>query len=254
MVLRLAALLVPAARAAVLLAGLVLIFAFDRPVAEAQPQTAVDLHLILAVDASGSVNMRRFELQKLGYVAAFRNPRVLAAVRSGPHQAIAVTLFQWTGPTLQKLAVPWLRVSDEASIATLATAIEQAPRQLFGGGTSISGAIDHAMTLFPLSPFRDGRRVIDISGDGANNRGRPATSARDEAVAAGVTINGLPVLEIEPGLDELYRSNVIGGPNAFMIPAETFEEFADAILRKLILEIAAPQELPVKVQASLPPR
>lgn len=208
---------------------------------------AVDLQLVLAVDASGSVNARRFELQKLGYVAAFRNPRVLRAIHSGPQQAIAVTLVQWTGPAMQVQAVPWMHVADEASIGALAAAIERAPRQLFGGGTSISGAIDHALTMFAQSPFRDGRRVIDVSGDGANNRGRPAENARDEAVAAGITINGLPVLEVEPNLAEFYRRNVIGGPNAFMIPAETFEEFADAILRKLILEIAAAPNLPLMV-------
>ena len=138
----------------------------------------------------------------------------------GPNQAIAVTMVQWTGPTLQVQVVGWTLVGDEESAAAFAAAIERAPRQLFSGGTSISGAIDHAMTLFPQSPFRGGRRVIDISGDGSNNRGRPVTLARDEAIAAGVGINGLPILALEPDLDRYYQDNVIGGPGAFVVAAE----------------------------------
>ena len=103
------------------------------------------------------------------------------------------------------------------------------------------------MRLLAASGFTGGRRVIDISGDGANNRGRPATDARDEAVATGITINGLPILELEPRLDEHYRQNVIGGPNAFMVEARSFEEFADAVLKKLVTEIAAPGRLPLRV-------
>jgi hypothetical protein len=208
-------------------------------VAAAAAQTAVDLELVLAVDASGSVDQIRFELQKRGYVAAFRHARVLEAIRSGPHQAIAVTMVQWTGPTLQVQVAPWTFVGDEESAAAFASAIERAPRQLFSGGTSISGAIDYAMTLFPNSPFRASRRVIDISGDGSNNRGRSVTTARDEAVAAGVGINGLPILALEPDLDRYYRDYVIGGPGAFVIVARDYETFADAILKKLITEIAS---------------
>jgi Protein of unknown function (DUF1194) len=202
-------------------------------------QTAVDLQLVLAVDASGSVDQIRFELQKRGYVAAFRHPRVLQAVRSGPNRAIAVTMVQWTGPALQVQVVGWTRLGDEETAAAFAAAIERTPRQLFGGGTSISGAIDHAATLFPISPFRASRRVIDVSGDGSNNRGRPVTLARDEAVAAGIGINGLPILALEPDLDRYYHDSVIGGPGAFVIAARDYETFADAILKKLIIEIAA---------------
>src|SRR5258705_324667 len=124
---------------------------------------------------------------------------------NGSRQAIAVTMVQWTGPALQVQVVPWMLVNDEASMLALAAAIEAAPRQLFGGGTSISGAIDHAMTLFPNAPYRGARRVIDVSGDGRNNRGRPSAEARDEAVRASVTINGLPILTVEPDLEEVYR-------------------------------------------------
>jgi hypothetical protein len=206
--------------------------------APAAAQTAVDLQLVLAVDASGSVDQLRFGLQKQGYVAAFRHERVLQAIRSGPNQAIGVTMLQWTGPTMQVEVVGWTMVGDEESAASLAAAIERVPRQLFGGGTSISGAIDRAVTLLGKSPFRGARRVVDISGDGSNNRGRPVNLARDEAVAAGIGINGLPILALEPGLDRYYYDNVIGGPGAFIVVARDFESFGEAILKKLITEIA----------------
>jgi len=207
--------------------------------AGAKAQPAVDLQLVLAVDASGSVDQVRFDLQKQGYVAAFRHARVLQAIRSGPNQAIAVTMVQWTGPVLQVQVVGWAPVGDEKTATTFANAIERAPRQLFGGGTSISGAIDYAATLFPLSPFRASRHVIDVSGDGSNNRGRPVMLARDAAIAAGIGINGLPILALEPDLDRYYYDNVIGGPGAFVVAARNYETFADAILKKLIMEIAA---------------
>jgi hypothetical protein len=207
--------------------------------ATARAETNVDLQLALAVDASGSVSQYRFELQKRGYVNAFRNPKVLNAVMSGLNQSIAVTMFQWTGPRLQREVAPWMILKDEASAAAIADRIESVPRLLFGGGTSISGAIDVSMQLFPRGDFRGARRVIDISGDGANTSGRPVTRARDDAVAAGVTINGLPILSVEPDLDEHYQEFVIGGEGAFMIAIKSFEDFADAILKKLIAEIAA---------------
>jgi hypothetical protein len=207
--------------------------------APAPAQTPVDIQLVLAVDASGSVSDGRFELQKQGYVAAFRHPRVLNAIRQGGHQAIAVTMFQWTGPAMQVQAVPWTILKDSGSLEAFAGAIEKAPRELFSGGTSISGAIDHAMTLLQASPFRGIKRVIDISGDGSNNRGRPVRQARDDTVHAGVVINGLPILQLEPWLDRYYFENVVGGPGSFVVPAETYDKFADAVLRKLVLEIAS---------------
>jgi hypothetical protein len=226
---------------------LALAAAIGSPAAGQTAPPAVDLQLVLAVDVSGSVNQMRFELQRDGYVAAFRHPHVLAAIRSGPAGAIAVTVTQWTGPALQFQVVPWTRISDAASAEDFAAAIERAPRQLFGGGTSISGAIDHAMSLWRGSPFQAPRRVIDVSGDGANNRGRPAAQARDEAVAAGIGINGLPILALEPDLDRYYEQNVIGGPGAFMVVARSYEAFAEAVRRKLIIEIADEQ----KVERSL---
>src|SRR5262245_42492170 len=206
---------------------------------DARAQGHVDLQLVLAVDVSGSVSEARFELQKRGYVAAFRDRRLLQAIQSGSQQRIAVTMLQWTGPVLQIQVVPWQLVSGEASMHALADAIEATPRQLFGGGTSISGAIDYAMSLFAAATGQAGRRVIDVSGDGTNNRGRPVNEARDDAVRAGVSINGLPILALDPDLDQYYLHNVIGGPGAFVVAAASYETFAEAILKKLVTEIAA---------------
>ena len=206
---------------------------------DANAQTAADLQLVLAVDVSGSVNPQRFELQKMGYVAAFQNRRVLNTILAGRNQGIAVTMTQWSGPFLQSQVVPWTLLKDENSVKAFAGAIESAPRMMYGGGTSISGAIDHSVTLFPQAPVKAERRVIDVSGDGSNNRGRSVTQARDEAVDAGIVINGLPILAFEPYLDQYFKDNVIGGPGAFMIAAKSFETFAEAILMKLIIEIAA---------------
>ena len=206
--------------------------------AQSQGLPTTDILLVLAVDASGSVNQARFELQRRGYADAFRNPRVLDAIRGGSTGSIAVTMTQWTGPTMHVQTVPWMLVKDAASAGALADAIEAAPRQLFGGGTSISGAIDNAMLLLPGAPYRGLKRVIDISGDGSNNRGRDVREARDEAVREGVIINGLPIVSLEYDLDKYYFNNVIGGPGAFIVPADSYENFAQAVVRKLILEIA----------------
>ena len=201
-------------------------------------QTDVALALVLAVDASGSVSDDRFELQKQGYAAAFRHRQVLNSIRSLVTQSIAVTMMQWTGPQLHVQTVDWTLVKDEVSVNALADAIDASKRQLFGGGTSISGAIDYSRILLTASPFLGIRRVIDISGDGANNRGRAVTLARDEAVHDGISINGLPILTLEPDLDRYYYDNVVGGPGAVMVPARNYDTFADAILKKLITEIA----------------
>jgi hypothetical protein len=219
----------------VLMLASVLCALLAAPPARAEP---VDLSLVLAVDASGSVNQYRFELQKRGYVEAFRNPRVLRAIQSGMIGAIAVTMFQWTGPTLQREAAPWMVIRDTASAEAFARTVEETPRLLFGGGTSVSGAIDRGVAVLANHPHEPARRVIDISGDGENTSGRPARIARDEAVAKGIVINGLPILAVEPFLDRHYAEEVIGGEGAFMIATEAFETFGDAVLRKLIAEIA----------------
>ena len=204
----------------------------------ASAATPVAVQLVLAVDVSGSVSQDRFELQREGYAAAFRNAAVLQAIRSTSTGSIAVAMMQWTGPTLHVVAVDWSLIDDAASAERFAAAIQAAPRVLFSGGTSISGAIDYAVGMLARAPYQGLRQVIDVSGDGANNRGRPAADARDEAVDAGVTINGLPILTLEPDLAVYYRQNVIGGPGAFVIAVNSYEEFAAAVRTKLITEIA----------------
>ena len=201
--------------------------------------TRVDLQLVLAVDASGSVNQARFELQRAGYAAAFRDQAVVQSIRAGTFKSIAVTMLQWTGPGQQTIVLPWTIVRDDESAERVARAIESAPRQLFGGGTSISGAIDFSVAQFALSPWKGGRQVIDISGDGANNGGRRAHLARDEAISKNIVINGLPILAVEPFLDDHYRHEVIGGDGAFLIAVQSFEEFPAAVRRKLVLEISS---------------
>jgi hypothetical protein len=223
-------------RRAVTASGLALIAA---PAIARAAEAEVDLQLVLAVDCSGSVSMGRYELQKRGYGAAFRDPQVLSAILSLASQSIAVTMFQWTGPRLQVVVVPWTVVKDEASAKAIAAAFDAIPRKLFSGGTSVSGAIDYSRLLLLQSPYTGTKRTIDVSGDGANNIGRPAERARDEAVKDGITINGLPILSVEPFLDRYYFESVIGGPGAFMVPAQSFDNFADAIRKKLIMEIAA---------------
>lgn len=209
------------------------------PAPASPAQTDVSVALVLAVDTSGSVSMGRFELQKQGYAAAFRNPRIVNAIRSLDTQSIAVTMFQWTGQFLHVVVVDWAEIKDAASANAFADSIAAAPRRLLGGGTSISGAIDYARVLLGQSAYKGTRSIIDISGDGSNNSGRRVTAARDEAVAGGAVINGLPILSVEPGLDRYYYDNVIGGPDAFMIPVANYDNFADAILKKLLNEIAA---------------
>jgi len=218
---------------------LVLLAATHAARAQTPQAPAVTIALVLAVDASGSVDTHRFELQKEGYATAFRSAAVQNAIRALATPVIAVTMMQWTGPRLHVQVVDWSIIRGDDSANELAAAIEEFPRQLFGGGTSISGAIDFSRLLLAQCPCQPARRVIDISGDGSNNSGRPVRQARDEAVNDGVGINGLPILAIEPDLDRYYYDNVIGGPGAFMIPAANYDAFADAIQKKLITEIAA---------------
>ena len=188
--------------------------------------------------------MERFDLQKRGYAEAFANPRVIQAIRAGSFQAIAVAMVQWTGPRMQTDVVPWTIVDSTEAALALSRRIDATPRTLFGGGTSISGAIDHSVKLLASSGIEATRQVIDISGDGSSNNGRSVTAARDEALALGISINGLPILSLEPRLDDYYRDYVIGGPGAFVIAIDSYDKFASAIIEKLITEIAGLEEKP----------
>jgi Protein of unknown function (DUF1194) len=227
-----------------LLLGIVLV-----ALAAAWPAAAeeVDLELVLAVDVSRSIDDEEFALQRQGYAQAFTHPSVIHAIQSNSRGRIAVTFIEWAGADFQKIVVPWTIVSDAESGALFSEAIDREPRS-FWGWTSISGAIDVSMRAFAASPHKAMRRVIDVSGDGVNNSGRASGDARDEAVGAGVTINGLVIMNDrptpgffqmpQPPLDEFYRSHVIGGPGAFVIAIDDFSTFAYAIVNKLIKEIA----------------
>jgi hypothetical protein len=197
----------------------------------------VDLELVLAVDASGSIDDREFALQREGYASALMHADVLAAIAGGPHRAIALTFIEWSGPDVRALVVPWTRITGAASAAAVAARIVAAPRTVYGTGTGLGGAIDHGMAMLARSPFRGARRIIDISGDGPNNQGRWPAEARDEAVARGVTINGLVIEEIKLGLVAHFRDEVIGGPGAFVTTADGFDDFARAVVRKLLREL-----------------
>jgi Protein of unknown function (DUF1194) len=197
----------------------------------------VDLALVLAVDASGSITEERWRLQMQGYADAFRQAEVVSAISSGPRHAAAVTLVEWSGIREQVQMIGWTVISDAASARMFADALAEMPR-LFSGNTSISDAIDYAVALFDGNSPSAGRRVIDISGDGANNVGRPVDFARNEALARGATINGLPIVADELAIDSYYREHVIGGPGAFLVVAHGYEAFARAVFDKLVKEIA----------------
>ena len=206
--------------------------------APAAAQQKVDLELILMVDGSGSVDDDEYLLQRLGYARALRNPRVISAIRNGPLGRIAIAYVEWSGPDLKVPIVPWTVLSDKASIEAVAKRLEKEPRVLYGGGTAIGDAILYGARSLAANAFEGKRRVIDLSGDGPDRDGLPAIFGRDQAVARGLTVNGLPILGEFPGLDVFFLDNVIGGPGAFSIPARTFKDFNSAVLTKLIREIA----------------
>lgn len=230
------------------LVPILLLFLMAGPPAHAQQK--VDLELILMVDGSGSVDENEFILQRLGYAQALRNPRVLSAIRNGPLGRIALSYVEWSGPNLKVPIVPWMVVSDAAAIMKISQLLEKTPRQLYGGGTAIGDAILYGAGSIQSNAFDGTRRVIDVSGDGPDRDGLPAVFGRDKAVAQGITVNGLPIVNEFPGLDVFYLDNVIGGPGAFSIPAKTFKDFNSAILTKLIREISGLQRPPLRRHAS----
>ena len=201
------------------------------------PRAEVDVALVLAVDSSGSISEQRLAMQIQGYVGALRHPAFIEAIRGGRRGCIGLTYVTWTDARRQDQVVSWRVIADQSSALAFAQAMQDALRPL-PGWTSISGAIDFCTGLLLSSGYIATRRVIDISGDGANNDGRPVTEARDAAVAAGVTINGLPIIEVEPNLEEYYRDNVIGGPDSFVVVAHDTGAFGAAVLRKLLVEVA----------------
>lgn len=199
----------------------------------------VDLQLVLAVDVSGSVDATEYALQKTGYINAFNSVAIQNAITASTN-GIAVTYVEWSGSGQQVQLVGWTHLTDAASSSAFATAIGGTSR-LFSGLTSISGAIDFSATLFNTD-FTGGRKVIDISGDGTNNSGRSVTDARNDAVSAGITINGLAIETDVSNLGAYFTANVIGGPGAFMIAVSNFNDFAAAVETKIGREITGVPE------------
>jgi hypothetical protein len=224
-----------AARATLLAAALT--FA-SVTIAAQEPGRRVDLELVLAVDASSSVSAAEFELQIQGLARAFRDPRVLQAIRASGDLGMAVSLVQWSDNRKQFLAVDWTLVIGPDGAGAFAEEVADTPRFLIGGGTAIGGALKFAMRLLDGNDFRGRRRVIDISGDGRANQGAHPARLRDEAVALGITINGLAILNEDLAVADYYRAHVIGGTGAFVMTANDYESYALAILIKLVREIA----------------
>lgn len=199
----------------------------------------VQLELVLAVDVSLSVNAEEYDLQIQGLANAFRHEAVAAAIRSAGDDGIAVTLLQWSDNNQQRIAVDWMHIADQADATLFAAKVATSPRLFPGDGTAITRALESSIAVFGLNEFVGDRRVIDLSGDGVDNRGPTPRTWRDFAVNAGITVNGLAILNEQDNLDLYYRENVIGGTGAFVMVAEDYYDFADAILRKLIREISA---------------
>jgi hypothetical protein len=216
------------------------------PVRAAEP---VDLLLVLASDVSRSVDSRKFQLQREGYAAAISNPQVLDTIRSGRHGRIGVLFLEWSGFGNQKVVIDWTVIDGAKAAQTFGDRLLESPRS-FADRTSISGGIDAAVEQISRAPISGDRRTIDVSGDGTNNAGRDVGQARDEALARGITINGLVILSETPlpwnpehtnpagGLAKYYRDNVSGGPGSFVLEAKDFNSFGQAIIKKLVAEIA----------------
>jgi Protein of unknown function (DUF1194) len=211
----------------------------------ADKEAVVDIELILAVDVSYSMDLDELAIQREGYAQAIVSKEFLQALKTGPTGKISVTYFEWAATNDQKIIIPWRVIDGPETADAVANEIMKTPIRR-ASRTSISGAIYFAMPLFDENPYRGLRRVIDISGDGANNNGSPVTIARDTALAKGITINGLPIMVKEPSystmdidnLDFYYEDCVIGGPGSFVVSIKDRDKFREAIRSKLILEVA----------------
>ena len=225
-------------------------------------QIAVDLELVIAVDVSLSMDLDEQRLQRDGYIMAFRDPEVHKAITSGPNGRIVVTYMEWAGPPTQNVVMPWTVIDGPQAARAFADGLAAAPISR-ARMTSISAALQYSGRLFDGSGAKGIRRVIDVSGDGPNNAGDPVLPVRDELIAKGIVINGLPImLKLAQGffdlaeLDLYYTDCVIGGTGAFMIPIKQRDEVQTATRRKLLLEIAGyqPPARLIRVQANASPQ
>jgi hypothetical protein len=211
---------------------------------------SVDLTLVLVSDVSRSIDDAEYKLEKEGYVSAFTSKQVIEAIKGGNIGAIAVAYVEFASSFEVRTVLDWQVIHDQASAQAFADKLAEAPRS-FWGRTAISSGIDRAVQLLAESGFEAQRRVIDVCGDGTNNAGRDVSEARDDAVGAGITINGLAIINDHPvswtyahvqppgGLPNYYRQNVTGGPASFVLEVHDFHTFGEAMTRKLVTEIAA---------------
>jgi hypothetical protein len=204
--------------------------------ASAQSKVGVDLELLLAVDSSGSVNFGEFQLQAAGLARALRDREVIEAIQAWTPKGVAVSVVQWSGRGQQLVAVDWTRIGDRASVEALATRIEAMGRSLIGE-TALGNLLRFALEHFERGPFHGVRRIVDVSGDGRSNAGDALEPIRKAATAAGITINGLAILNEDLALDLYYADHVIGGPDAFVMTAQDYRDFTRAMRLKLLKEI-----------------
>ena len=217
----------------------------------------VDVELVIAVDVSFSMDPEEQALQREGYVQALTSREFMRALREGANGKIAITYFEWAGKFDQKIVMPWRLIEGPESADSVAAEIAAAPYRR-ASRTSISGGLAFAKPLFDHSGYRGLRRVIDVSGDGANNSGPLVVPTRDDVLTTGVTINGLPVMLKRPtpgtmdieNLDVYYEDCVIGGPGAFVVPIHERKQFIEATRTKLVLEISGREPSPRIVPAS----
>jgi hypothetical protein len=217
--------------------------------AQARAADSVDLTLVLVSDVSRSIDDSEFKLEKEGYAAAFTSKPVIDAIQAGSIGAIAVAYVEFASSFEVRTVLDWQLIHDQASAQAFADKLVAAPRS-FWGRTAISSGIDRAVQLLAESGFETQRRVIDVCGDGTNNAGRDVSEARDDAIGAGITINGLAIINDHPvswtyahvqppgGLPNYYRQNVTGGPASFVLEVHDFHTFGEAMTRKLVTEIA----------------
>lgn len=202
-------------------------------------QNSVDVELAFVVDASGSIDEEETRLQRQGYLSALASPRVLNAITGGFLRSVAVAYIEFAADGCVRLSVPWTRVHDGASAKLFGERILAQRPMYCPGGNAIGEAVAFAAQSIETNKFKGTRRVIDVSGDGPNTIGPPVEVARDMAVMSGITINGLVIERPSmPDLDQYFRAAITGGPRSFVIKAESRKTFAEAILKKMILEIA----------------
>jgi hypothetical protein len=219
---------------------LMLTAALAPKVARAEANLDVDLALVLAVDCSFSVDATEFRLQMQGLGQAFRRPEIHDAVANGAIGKVVVSVFQWSDDRSQLIVVPWTIIDGPQSALALADILETMPRRLAEGGTSISSAMRFAAAMLEAAPFTTPRRVMDISSDGRNNIGIATDRVRNEIARRNITINGLVIINEWPTLDKYFEQQVVGGPAHFVMVANDYIAYAEAIYRKLLREITGP--------------